>query len=206
MVENYQAGNKVFAIPKLSEQQFLSENSRDKVNVQHLPIHRDGYFDYVFRNGFTTIAFDYVSEDQFRDFLRNKNYRDKLFFIYSGNLGQRKIEGLPVIKKDNPKPEFDWFAPSNTLIEIGTRDEFEEYILTGLRFDRKTTPQQKSQLLKDILKTSEAINSAKDSILEDNIVTNLMIKIAIVLAIILYPLRLSIYLIRWSIKTIQAKK
>jgi len=223
-VVNYQLGKDNYAIPKKYEQEFLYDEYGIKKNVLKLPNSPKGYsyfhFDrqsiYFFRKYSlhqinpkrtqtlkdSTIVFDYVELNIFREFVKSPDYQEKLFTVFSNNPDMD--EWLNEVPANLSKPEFDPFIPNSGILDLGTLSEFKSKILRGLKYNEQVI-QKKNRIKSEIQNQIEVTTNSKSSILTTSEIHNSLFYTLIAIGLFLYPFRLTIFLILWAFKTINQK-
>lgn len=207
-VVNYQVKDDSYAIPKREEQDFL----KDFPNAKKLPTYpngfsylkneawkKDGHYilvddvkywrppmhDILVATGKpldSTVVFDYVDLEKFRNYFKSETYRDNFFsFIYW--------------EKDIVKYDYD----------LGTREAFEATMQDGLKFN-KDIETERTQLVNSKSLAEQEIQKAKTSSLCNGEMNNILLTTILIIGIILYPSRLCYFLILWAIKTVKRKE
>lgn len=206
-VVNYKLGNDTYAIPKEQEKKFLTDEYEITKKVASLPVHPTGYS--TFKNpGLlnildkdSTIIFDYVTFDKFREFATSEDYQNKLFSVFSNSPDQN---GTVTVNSLIDKPKFDPMKPYNGIFDLGTLHYFKDRIKKGLNYNEKLK-ETKQKILDDIEMKQKSVNAAGNSILDTKEMNKILFIILIVIGVVLYPLRLSVYSINWAVKTLKQK-
>lgn len=214
-VVNYNLGQDSYAIPKEQEHAFLYDEFGIKKNVTLLPIYPKGYSYFhidIFKeygghelnpkrtshSKDSTIVFDFVSVEKFREFVSSEDYQDKLYSVFSNNSG--KDEFVPPL--DAIRGDFDPMKPFNGTFSLGTLSKFKSKLNIGLKFN-STVVEKQSKILSDIADLKKSITNSKNNKLTPAKVQQNVIYSAIVIGLLLYVLRLSIVLILWALKTMK---
>lgn len=229
-VVNYKLGKDTYAIPKEQEKNFLTDEYGITKKAASLPAHTIPSFEEVMGkkiNGIdnstnthltgyssfknpdplnildkdSTIIFDYVTFDKFREFATSENYQNKLFSVFSDSPDQN---GTVTVNSLIDKPKFDPMKPYNGIFDLGTLQHFKDRIKKGLNYNEKLK-ETKQKILEDIELKQKSVNAARNSILDTKEMNKILFIVLIVIGIVLYPLRLSVYSINWAVKTLRQK-
>lgn len=191
-VVNYKLGQDSFAIPKEQEETFLNDKLGKKKNVTLMPIYPKGYSYFHFKD--STVVFDFVSIEEFRNFVSSEDYQDKLYSVFANNSGKEErappLWAIPA--------EFDPMKPYNSTFSLGTLSEFKSKMNISL-----TVAEKQSKITYDIADLETTIANSKNSKLTPIEVRQNIINSALIIGLLLYVLRLSIVLILWAIRTIK---
>lgn len=203
-VVNYKLGQDSYAIPKEQEKAFLYDEFGIKKKVTLLPGYPKGYSYFkqsdplnILGND-SSIVFDYVAIEKFREFVSADDYQNKLYTVFASNSG--KDEWVPPL--DAVRADFDPMKPNNGIFQLGTLSDFKTKMKIGLNFN-STVVEQKTKIEADISDLKETITNSQHSKLNSVEVQQYVINSAIVIGLLLYVLRLSIVLIVWAIKTMK---
>lgn len=208
-VVNYKVGKDTYAIPKEQEKDFLTDEYGIPKRVTALPVHNSGwsYFSFKFINSSdivakdSTVVFDYVSFDKFCEFAMSEDYQNKLFSIFSNSPDQN---GTVTVNSLIDKPKFDPTKPYNGIFDLGTLQHFKDLIKKGLNYSEKLK-ETKQKISEDIEQKQKSINAARNNILDTKEMNKILFIALIVIGVVLYPLRLSVYSINWAVKTLKQK-
>lgn len=196
-----------YPIPKEHEKAFLTDEYGISKNVTLLPIHSNGYsyfkqYDPLnILNKDTTILFDYVLFDKFCVFIASEDYQNKLFSVFSNSPDQN---GTVTVNSLIDKPKFDPMKPYNGIFNLGTLQYFKDRIKKGLTYNNKIK-ETKRKILDKIELTQKSITAASNNILDTKEIKKILFIILIVIGVVLYPIRLSVYSINWAVKTLKQK-
>ena len=203
-VVNYRLGQDSYAIPKEQEKAFLYDEFGIKKKVTLLPGYPKGYsyfkqFDplNILRKD-STIVFDYVLIQKFREFVFSDDYQDKLYTVFANNSG--KDEWIPPLYA--VRADFDPMKPYNGIFQLGTLSDFKSKMKKCLSFN-STVVEQQNKIQSRITDLKETFANSKYSKLTSVEVQQYVINSVIVIALLLYVLRLSIVLIIWAFKTMK---
>jgi hypothetical protein len=217
---NYRVGADSYAIRKEWQQEFLDRYSI-KRKVTELPIYSLGY-SYFYIPGLemfrkygvvlidprrsshgidSAVVFDFVTLEKFRELIKSNDYQENLFRVFSIRLNQfrKQTDNSPINTSG-----FDPTIPYNGVFELGTAIEFRSKIQKGLRYNSNVV-KEKNKILSDIRNQQELLAESKKRVLAVTEIHNFLIKAIIALGLFLYPVRLSIFLILWALKTINKK-
>jgi hypothetical protein len=209
-VVNYQVGQDIYLIPKKQEQEFLIDPLGIKKKAILLPISPKGY-SYthldIFKNygGYelnpkrkpplpgivedSTVVFDFVELNKFREFLSSPDYRDKFYEIFKKEkfiIDGYNEDGLPI----------------GTVLDLGSQSDFDTNIQYAIK-NHETIATTKNDLVKKIDSKKVNYKNAETNIW-DSIKTNrILLTSLIILVALLYAVRLSFILIKWAIKTLK---
>ena len=206
-VVNYKLGKDTYAIPKEQEKNFLTDEYGITKNVTSLPIHPMGYSYFKQHDPLnildkdSTIVFDYVTFDKFREFAKSEDYQNKLFSVFSNSPDQN---GTVAVNSLIDKPKFDPMKPYNGIFDLGTLQHFKDRIKKGLNYNDKLKV-TKQNISEDIEQKKQSITATRKSILDTKEMNNTLLIAMMVISAVLYPLRLSVYLINWAVKTLKQK-
>jgi hypothetical protein len=196
-VVNYRLRQEIYAIPKEQEKVFLNDEFGIKKNVTTLPVYAKGYSYFHFTND-STIMFDFVSLEKFREFVSSDDYQDKLYSVFSNKSG--KDDWFPTL--DAMRDEFNPMKPYNGTFSLGTLSDFKSKMALGLKFN-STVVEQKTKIEADITILKGAIATSQNNKLTSTEIQQYVIYSAIVIGLLLYILRLSIVLIVWALRTMK---
>ena len=149
----------------------------------------------------STIVFDFVPIEKFREFLTSEDYKNRLYFIFSNNPDQDEWVNVPLNKS---KPEFDPMKPYNGIFELGTYAEFKSKVNKGLQYNQ-TIIETKSKIEGDIGEQRALMTSSKNSLLTSSEIYSYLKYSIIFIGLLLYPVRLSILLLFWAFRTVKQK-
>lgn len=200
----YKLGQDSYAIPKEQEKAFLYDEFGIKKKVTLLPGCQKGYSYFKQSNppkilgNDSSIVFDYIAIEKFREFVSSDDYQDKLYSVFANNSG--KDEWVP--PHDSVRADFDPKKPYNGIFHLGTYSDFKTKMKIGLNFNSAVV-EQITKIEADIADLNETITYSKYSKLNSGEVQQYLINSAIVIGLLLYVLRLSIVLIVWAIKTMK---
>jgi hypothetical protein len=206
-VVNYKLGKDTYAIPKEQEKDFLTDEYGITKNVTYLPVHPTGFSYFKQHDPLkildkdSTIVFDYVTFDKFREFATSEDYQNKLFSVFSNSPDQ---DGTVTVNSLIDKPKFDPMKPYNGIFDLGTLQHFKDQIKKGLNYNDKLK-ETKKNISEDIALKQKSVNAARDSTLDAKEMNKILVIALIVIGIVLYPLRLSVYSINWAVKTLRQK-
>lgn len=206
-VVNYKLGKDTYAIPKEQEKNFLTDEYGINKKVTSLPIHPMGYSYFKQHDPLnildrdSTIVFDYVTFDKFREFTASDDYQDKLFKVFSNSPDQN---GNVTVNSLIDKPKFDPMKPYNGIFDLGTLHYFKDRIKSGLKYNEKSK-EVKQNILNEIEKKQKLIQAARNSIFDTKEMNRSLLVALIIIGVVLYPLRLSVYSITWAVKTLRQK-
>jgi len=200
----YRLGQDYYAIPKEQEEVFLHDEFEIRKNVMALPGYPKGYsyFEYsdpldILGND-STLVFDYVTIEKFRELASSEDYQDKLYSVFANFPGKAEwvppLEAVPV--------DFDPKKPYHGLFQLGTLSDFKAKMKMGLSFD-STVVVEKTKIESEISNLKETITSSNNLKLNTSQVHQYILHSALVIGLLIYVLRLSIFLIVWSLKTIK---
>jgi hypothetical protein len=204
-VVNYKLGEHTYAIPKEQEKKFLTDEYGIHKKVTPLPIHSKGYSSFKQYDPLnildkdSAIVFDYVPFDKFREFVASEDYQNKLFSVFSNSPDQN---GTVTVNSLIEKPKFDPMKPHNGIFDLGSLSQFKSKIKKGLIYKEKYK-EAKQTILGDIDKKQKQMNEATGSILDTNEMNRVLLIAIIVIGVLIYPLRLSVYSINWALKTLK---
>jgi hypothetical protein len=203
-VVNYRLGQDSYAIPKEQEKAFLYDEFGIKKKVTLLPVYPRGYSYFkqsdplnILGND-SSIVFDYVSIEKFREFVSSEDYQDKLYTVFANNSG--KDEWVPPL--DAIRADFDPMKPYNGIFQLGTLSDFKTKMKKGLSYN-STVVEQKNKIETDITDLKETIATSQNNKLSSTEIQQDVIYSAIVIGLLLYVLRLSIVLIIWALRTMK---
>jgi hypothetical protein len=140
----------------------------------------------------STIVFDFVDLESFRTFLKSKDYRDKFYQIFKWEkylVVDKTEDGLPVFKKQ-------------IAYDLGSQEVFESSVLLGVKYDNAAI-ESRNKIEEEINSNKESIKIATASIWDSERIKWFLLTAVLIIAIILYPLRLTYLLIQWAIKTVR---
>lgn len=214
-VVNYRLGQDSFAIPKEQEKAFLYDEFGIRKNVKLLPIYPKGYSYFhtdIFKeygghelnpkrtSNFkdSTIVFEFVPLEKFREFVSAEDYQDKLYSVFSNKSG--KDEWVPPL--DAIRADFDPMKPYNGTFSLGTLSDFKTKMKKGLIFN-STFIEQKNKIETNITDLKETIANSQNNKLTSNEIKQNVIYSAIGIGLLLYVLRVSIVLIVWALRTMK---
>lgn len=215
-VVNYKLGQDSYAIPKEQLQAFLYDEFGIKKNVTLLPIYPKGYSYFqidIFKEygghelnpkrtpNFkdSTVVFDFVSIEKFREFVSSDDYQDKLYSVFANNSGKDEFVPLPL---GYIPAEFDAKKPYNGTFSLKTLSEFKSKMNIGLNFN-STVAEKKNKIETNIKDLKETIVNSRNNKLTSIEIQQTVINSAIVIGLLLYVLRLSIVLILWALNTMK---
>lgn len=149
----------------------------------------------------STIVFDFVPIEKFREFLTSEDYINKLYSIFSNNPDQDEWVNVPL---NNSKPQFDPMKPYNGIFELGTYTEFKSKVNEGLQYNQ-TIIETKSKIEADIEEQRALMTSSKNSLLTSNEIYSYLKYFLIFIGLLIYPVRLLILLLVWAFRTVKQK-
>jgi hypothetical protein len=148
----------------------------------------------------STIVFDFVSIDKFRDFVSSEDYQEKLYKVFAN-----KTDKGDWIPPEVLRAKFDPMKPYNGIFELGTLSEFKSKVNEALQYDQ-TVIEEKNKIENKIQSQQELITSSKNSLLTSNEIYSFLVNTLITIGLLLYPVRLSILLFLWALKTVKQKQ
>ncbi|NOT50836.1 MAG: hypothetical protein HOP10_06130 [Chitinophagaceae bacterium] len=209
-IVKYQVGQDIYLIPKGQEQEFLIDPLGIKKKAILLPVSPKGY-SYTHLDIFkkyggyelypkqkpplpgivqdSTAVFDFVEQNKFREFLSSADYRDKFYETFSKEkfiIDSYNDDGLPI----------------GTVVDLGSHSEFDTTIQFALK-NHASIAATKEDISRKIEETNLSYKNAVTSIWSNSKTNNILLTAVLILAIILYPVRLSFFLIKWSFKTLK---
>jgi hypothetical protein len=126
-------------------------------------------------------VFDYVPLEEFRNFLRDEDYRDKFYSkYYSSNYPWETIKSY----------------------DLGTHESFEANVQDGLKFNKEIEI-LREQLIENKSQLVVAISNAKTNFLNNNELRYFLLKTLLIIGVPLYPFSIFVFLILWAIKTLK---
>jgi hypothetical protein len=140
----------------------------------------------------STIIFDFIDLESFRNFLKQKDYRDKFYQIFRWEKYLRVTdnqEGLPVYKR-------------TIAYDLGSNEVFESNVQLGLKYD-KGAIETRNKIEQEIISIEKSVKTAIESIWDAEKIKWFLLNAILIITIILYPLRLTFILIMWAIKTVK---
>src|SRR6266542_1341895 len=170
----YIVNNDKYAIPKKEEQNFL----KDYPTAKLLPPFPKGYS--LFKP---------------RDPLKILDRDSKLVFDYVESSKFRQLLKDSVYRSK-------LYSTYSKTYDLGTQLSFEAKVYAGLKFNNEIVKRQQ-ELLHEKQVTQDTLYASKNSIKSNQEVWKIVLWIFIILAIIVYPLRLCFKLLKWSIKTVR---
>jgi hypothetical protein len=201
-VVNYRLGQDSYAIPKEQEKAFLYDDLGIKKKVTLLPGYPKGYSYFkqsdplnILGND-SSIVFDYVSIEKFREFVSSNDYQDKLYSVFANR--SNKDEWVPPL--DAVRADFNPMKPYNSTFQLGTLSEFKEKMKSGLKFNSAVF-EKKNKIETDIADLKETITNSQNNKLTTIEIQHRVIYSTIVIGLLLYVLRLSFVVIVWAIRT-----
>lgn len=222
-VITYQVGNKFYTICKEQENNFIDDEYGIKKNAKLLPNNPVGYFYYKQVDPLnilgkdSTLVFNYVSLKQFKEYLKNDKYLFNLFSVFSNTEKSitEKVFGSADELPPPPLPKGVYAInvdalpdlskqPYGSTFDLGTRSNFIREIKKGLTYDTSVSL-KRIQLTNEREKALQVISDSKSNVLSQSVIWNFVLKSGIILAIILYPIRLCFLSIRWALKTLKTK-
>lgn len=228
-VITYKIGEIDYSICKEQEKDFLYDEYGIKKNVTVLSNNPNGYFYYKQADPLnilpkdSTLVFNFVQLNKFKEYLMSDAYLFNLFsafsnsedksYVWDGNKpvvvsnskkpATKNVDELPDLSKANP--QFDKFQPYVSTFDLGSKSDFINRIRRSLTYDTAVNL-KRVELINQKTNTLEIITSSKKSLLTQTDIWNFIIKAAIFLGIILYPLRLSFQSIKWAVMTLKKNK
>lgn len=203
-VVNYKLGKVIYTIPKEQEKTFLYDDFGIKKKVTLLSGYPKGY-SYFKKNdplnilsNDSSIVFDFVSIEKFREFVSSDDYQDKLYTVFANNSGKDNW-GPPL---EAIRADFDPMKPYNDIFQLGTLSDFKTKIKKGLSFN-STTVEQKNKIETDIKDLKDTIATSQKNKKTSIQIQQVLIYSAIVIGLLFYVLRLSIILIVWALRTMK---
>ena len=213
-VENYQVYTDEIVIPKRNEKAFLKKYPYSK----HLDIYPGGY-SYIKSKSIVidSVKIKYNYEEELGKKIK-KNF-DKYSEVRDRELG------INILKLYNSKPDsiivFDFvelnefriffrdsiyrkhfFATFFDKLDMESHTEFQKIINEGLAYSDSSII-QKNELLKEIDNNRNKINQLVKKRLNQESKQNYLGWIALIIGILLYPVRVIFIMIKWSIETLK---
>ncbi|MBM3414839.1 MAG: hypothetical protein FJY20_00005 [Bacteroidetes bacterium] len=217
-IVNYIVGADNYNIPKQEEPEFL----KDFPNAKPQPSSETGYsymknkhkFDYI-----GAVKVGYTSEEI-------QKYLSKNYYYYSINLNEIKKNGMSdkdintllnqdslflfeYISLDKFKECLKSELYKNKLYEIfssdldiGTKASYDSKVDDGLKYESDVIV--KREKLENEKKDAQSlIEKGRRNIVEDRQLTNILLWTIIIIGVIVYPLRLCLIAIKWSVTTLR---
>ena len=147
----------------------------------------------------STIVFDFVSIDKFRDFVSSEDYQEKLYKVFANN--SNKGDWIP---PEVLRAKFDPMKPYNGVFELGTLSEFKAKLSKSLKYNQ-TIDEEKEKIETEIKRQLDLVSRSEKSLLPTDDIYDILFITIIVIGILLYPVRLSILILLWAVKTIKQK-
>lgn len=147
----------------------------------------------------STIVFDFVSIDKFRDFVSSEDYQEKLYTVFANN--SDKGDWIP---PEVLRAKFDPMKPYNGVFELGTPSEFKAKLSKSLKYNQ-TIDEEKEKIETEIKSQQDLVSRSKNSLLPTDDIYGILFITLIVIGILLYPVRLSALIILWAVKTMKQK-
>ncbi|HLF46215.1 MAG TPA: hypothetical protein VI548_07305 [Chitinophagaceae bacterium] len=209
-VTKYQVGKDIYFIPKQQAQEFLFDQKGPKKEATVLPISPTGY-SYTHLDIFkkyggyelfpkqkpplprmvqdSTAVFDFVEQNKFREFLSSADYRDKFYETFRKEkfiIDDYNEDGLPI----------------GTVVDLRSFSEFDTTIQFALK-NHASIAAVKEDISKKIENKNLSYKNAVTDIWSNKKINNTLLTTVLLLAIILYPVRLSYFLIKWAFNTLK---
>ncbi len=221
-VVHYQVGENTYAIPKKQEQEFLIDPLGIKKKATLLPISSKGY-SYIHTDIFkkyggyelnptkesnpfagmsldepnlpkgfipdSTAVFDFVDLNKFKEFLSSVDYRDKFYEIFKMEkiiVNGYNEDGLPV----------------GAVADLGSHSDFDANTQYALK-NYADIAATKEDILKTVEQKKSSYKSTVSNIWSYKKTNSVFLTSVLFLSLLLYPLRLSLILIKWAIKTVK---
>lgn len=214
LVENYEFESDKYAISKWQEKDFI----RDFPNATHLDIYPEGYSYFKVNSVIVDkVKIKYRTETEIGDKLK------KIFNRYS-EVPSKEL-GKEILKTRNPEKDsvilFDFvrieqfrslvsdtiyqrhfFNTFSNDLSLNGYSEYQEIIEEGLRYS-EFYENKKEDIRKDIDKYQNDIERVNRNELSNESVFDFLKWIIIIIGFLIYPIRLIIIIILWSIKIIK---
>lgn len=214
LVENYESETSKYAIPKWREKEFIKKYP----NATHLDIYPEGYsyfnVNYVIVDG---IKIKYRTEKELGDKLKTKF--ERYSEVPSIELGKE------ILKTRNPKKDsiivFDYvkidqfrnlisdtvyqrhfFNTFSDDISIYEFSEYQKVVEEGLMYS-DSNKNRETEFQEEIDNYKVEISRLKGNELNNETIFDFLKWLAIIIGILLYPLRILIIMILWSIRIIK---
>jgi len=214
LVENYESKTSKYAIPKWREKEFIKKYP----NATHLDIYPEGYsyfkVNYVIVDG---IKIKYRTEKELGDKLKTKF--ERYSEVPSIELGKE------IVKTRNPEKDsiivfnyvnidqfrnlisdtvyqrhfFNTFSDDIGIYEFS---EYQKVVEEGLKYS-DSNKNRETEFQKEIDKYKVEISRLKGNELNNETIFSFLKWVAIIIGILLYPLRILIIMILWSIRIIK---
>lgn len=156
----------------------------------------------------STIVFDFVSIDKFRDFISSEDYQENLYTVFANNSDNDEWTSAEILQQwslpEVLHPEFDPMKPYNELFNLGTLSDFKAKLNKSRRY-KQTVFEEKEKIETEIESQQDLISGSKNSLISTDDIYDILFSILVVIGILLYPMRLSILIILWAVKTIKQK-
>jgi hypothetical protein len=191
LVVSYLVNGDEYAIPKKEEQIFL----KDYPTAKLLSPSSKGYS--FFKH--TEYNSPLLNEDRLLVFQKDPLrilIKDSTFVFDYLKLSEFKI----LLKDSSYRSKF--YSTFSKDYDLGTRQSFESKIDTGFKFNNNIIS-KKQNLLNEKQLIQASLSLFKDSINDNKEILNITLWTFLILAIIVYPLRLCFKLLKWSIKTVR---
>lgn len=185
-VVNYKNGDNEYAIPKKEEKEFLS----DFTKAVKLPIKEKGYSYFYFSNKNFDIA---SNQGSWETPLLNSDSSLVFDFVELGEF-KKLLQNIDYKKK--------LFLRLKDEYETGNFNEFDNYIKKGLMYNSITDDKIKF-LKEEKIQKQEELLSATSSIWDTNKIKTTFDYIFLVLIILVYPVRICYFLLKWALKTLR---
>jgi hypothetical protein len=228
---NYIVGVDSFTIIKKKESEFIKDYPNAKiqpVNISGYSYIKNKFkFDYLgaVKAGYTT---EEIQEYLTRPPLPGmpKRPTPKLFNYYSNNLKEMKESGMSdteinsFINQDsiflfdfvaldkfkeclkNSYYKDKLYSTFSNDFDLGTKASYESKIEVGLKYTKEIL-EKKQKFSNDKKDAQSVIEKSKRNIFDKNRLAKILLWTSLIIGIIIYPLRLCFFAIKWSVRTVK---